>query len=336
MMLCTLFLTVYFANAYAMHEKATAHGKPQKERSFVRRTDLSAKISLLEEAKEDDDKDPKEELPKEVAEVEKDLEKVEEEVKKDIEAVVGTNNPVGKEITEAVGDVETLERKALKEGPVAEVAGIINEDLEQPEPCKSVASCLHVITISGIIFVVTIMSYFSKYFERRVTSTEGPTKKEEFQGDMAPVALSGLPGGCCSALCLASYFCCCCLRMETYGKLEKWDSSTKYQRILIFASVMFFGHVLAVFIAIALGLPPNYVHIAGVGSMLVFPLGLAYLGYLMADKRVQLMNMQKKGMERARYGAELAKSVACVPCVTGQEVEFMEKYKETFKEEAAW
>merc|ERR1719281_1076151 len=99
----------------------------------------------------------------------------------------------------------------------------------------------------------------------------------------------------------------------------------------MFASLMFFGHLLVVLIAIGVGLPPFYVHLAGSISLLVFPLGMMYLGYLMAEKRVELMDMKKQGAPAA-HGTELATSVLCFPCAAGQEVEFMEKYKETFRD----
>jgi hypothetical protein len=284
-------------------------------------------MSLLEEAG-----GPSEEFPvnPQLKEAEKDTEKVYDVVKDNVPKGI----PGSSEVKEVINDVETLQRKTLNEGPVAEVSGIITQDLQNPEPCKNIVECLHVITISGIVFMLTILVYMNKYLDQRLTIKDETIKKEDFNGNMSPVAMSACPGGMCSALCMASYFCCCCLRMETFGKLEKWDRSTKMQRILIFACIMFFGHVGCVFLAILLKLPPTYVHIAGVASTAIFPLGMIFLGYLMADKRVDLKNKQNSG-EKISYGTEIAVSAFCTPCVTGQEVVFMEQYKDHFKD-AEW
>jgi hypothetical protein len=283
----------------------------------------------VEEADLNADEAEPEKLPAQIDKAEKSVEAVEDAIANQL-----PNNKVGDLGKEVMSDVKTVERKIIDEGVGQEVAGLVAEDLTQAEPCKSVASCLHVLTMSGILFLISIGAYSSCMFEKKLTNMEYPPKAEEFTGDMNPVPLSFCPGGVGSLLCFASYCCCCCLRMEVFGKLEKWETSTKKKQVVLFSLLMLIGHVVVVFLTILLGVPEKYVHLAGVGSLLLFPFGMTFLGLQMAGKRMELKNVKKSTKEQS-YGVELAVSACLCPCAVGQEVEFMEKYEATFKE-TAW
>lgn len=255
--------------------------------------------------------------------IEKDAENALDMFKDSVPPQLGPAGDVAKEV---IGDIKTVEHQVLAEGPVHEVREIIKADIQDPQPCESIASCLHVMTMSVIFFCVAILVYSNACFEKSLVGKFDEGTKGDFQGDMTPIELSACPGGMGSFLCIVSYFCFCCLRMETFGTLEKWSSADKMKRIVLFSAVMLLGHVAAVMVAILFGLSKDKVHLVGVTSSLIFPLGMAALGIKMATWRMKLMTLKKTNEMPVSFPKQLAISACCVPCAAGQEAEFMETY----------
>lgn len=272
---------------------------------------------------------------------EKEVEKVEKKAEEEVEKVVDTaaeDSAAAVEgvAKEAITDVEQV-KKDLTSGPGGEAEEAVREAALDTDPCESFGDCVHVIAMNTVVFVLGLLVYVSYLFDQRKTGIdqETPLTKSDFTGNMEPVKMGPCPGGFLSTFCCMSYFCVCCLRVELLGKLEKWDSAKTKMNMYMFVAIVMLGHVVIVSTTIFLKFDKKYVHAAGMLSLPIAWIGIAALGYKMAQWRIVLK--QKKGVEAeaadsAPPGAcgEMIASTCCAPCAGGQEAEFMEKYEDTF------
>jgi len=269
------------------------------------------------------------------------LANAEKTVEKDAEAVVDTvaddaDALVKGAAKELVGDVD----KGIKDAE----AGLTGDALKgvekaalEVDACNDFGSCFHSIAINLIISCVGLVVYLSYiYGQRKSVKPDDPVKKEDFTGNMEPVALGACPGGMMSQLCCVAYFCNPCLRMELLGKFEKWDEAKTKTNMYLFVLIVMLGHIIVVFIAAGpLGLPKRWVHAAGLITVPLSILGLLALGQRMAQWRVRMKEKgaKKEGDDAApSAGKEVVVSACCGPCAGGQEAEFIDKYEDAFGE----
>lgn len=254
------------------------------------------------------------------------------------EAVLGTGAELAKEIVE--GDLTAVE------GTVESELGSMFWELR---PCKpDLGSCLKKTTLAAAGAILSYIVFIFQVAGRRLTRGE-PLPKEAFTGDMQPVALSCCPGGAGSKLCLVAYFCNCWLRLETLSKLEGWDGQKHNFNSLVCVFMFAIFHLFAVTFVASLGFSEHNQQDVSAVAMLSAPLTMLVLGFRLATWRVK---MKQKGLEEAKEAKEgeeqpafkfvgvkffsppaqeVCVSSFCAPCAGGQEVEFIEKYEETFE-----
>lgn len=265
----------------------------------------------------------------------------EKTAEKDAEAVVDTvaddaDALVKGAAKEAVGDVDELVKDA-EGGLTGEGIKAVEKAGLDVDACEDWGSCFHSIAINLIVSCVGLVVYMSYiYGQRKSVKPDDPMKKEDFTGNMEPVALGACPGGMMSQLCCVAYFCNPCLRMELLGKFEKWDEAKTKTNMYLFVLIVMLGHIIVVFIALGpLGLPKKWVHATGLITVPLSALGLLALGQRMAQWRVRMKEKgaKKEGDDAApSAGKEVAVSACCGPCAGGQEAEFIDKYEDAFGE----
>merc|ERR1719353_1186071 len=148
---------------------------------------------------------------------------------------------------------------------------MIKEGMFNADPCQSLRECFHVVAVSTIILSLGVVFYTSyMYGNPKTGESDPPLTKDDFTGDMAPIALGPCPGGFASKLCCVAYFCNCCLRLELYGKLQKHEESKVKTNMFIFVAIVLLGHVVTVSVAIyPLTLPKPLVHVVGILSLAI-------------------------------------------------------------------
>lgn len=271
------------------------------------------------------------------------LANAEKTVEKDAEAVVDTvaddaDAAVKGAAKEVVGDVDKLVKDVTnKDSLTGEALESIEKASSDVEPCEDWGSCFHSIAINLIVSCVGLVVYMSYiYGQRKSVKPDDPVKKEDFTGNMEPVALGACPGGMMSQLCCVAYFCNPCLRMELLGKFEKWDEAKTKTNMYLFVLIVMLGHIIVVFIALGpLALPKAWVHATGLITVPLSALGLLALGQRMAQWRVRMKEKgaKKEGDDSApSAGKEVVVSACCGPCAGGQEAEFIDKYEDAFGE----